>query len=131
MPNQKNSLDQAYEFCRVISMGHYENFPVGSILLPKKVRPHFFALYAFMRTADDFADPPERSAEVRLALLSDWRRQLDEIFENAESENPIFLALRNTLTQFKISPAPLFRLLEAFEFCGVLGAGGFGPPLQK
>ena len=64
MPNPKTSLDQAYEFCRVISMGHYENFPVGSILLPKKIRPHFFALYAFMRTADDFADLPDRNAKI-------------------------------------------------------------------
>lgn len=97
-------------------MGHYENFPVGSVLLPKKIRPHFFALYAFMRTADDFADLPGRKPEVRLQLLIDWRRQLRESLEGKEAENPIFLALRNTLTQFSLSPDPLFRLLDAFEF---------------
>ena len=110
------TLPEAYEHCRKIALGHYENFPVGSILIPKKLRPHFFALYAFMRTADDFADLPHRSKEERLVLLADWRRQLDELVAGKETENPIFLALCNTISECKLSVEPLYRLLEAFEF---------------
>jgi squalene synthase HpnC len=111
-----SSLNDAYEYCRKVALGHYENFPVGSILIPKKIRPHFFALYAFMRSADDFADLPHRSIEERLALLADWRRQLNEILSGKEPEHPVFIALRNTITEFKLLPEPLHRLLEAFEF---------------
>ncbi|MEP7235754.1 MAG: squalene/phytoene synthase family protein [Ignavibacteriota bacterium] len=110
------SLDQSYNYCRKIALGHYENFPIGSILIPKRLRPHFFALYAFMRTADDFADLPHRSKEERLALLADWKHQLDEALLGSEPEHPIFIALRNTITQCKLSSRPLYRLLEAFEF---------------
>ncbi len=116
MPNQKYSLEQAYQYCRKIALGHYENFPVGSILIPKNIRHHFYALYAFMRTADDFADLPDRPKQERIELLADWRRQLDEIYSEKEPKNPIFLALRNTISQCELQTAPLYRLLEAFEF---------------
>ncbi len=116
MPNQKYSLEEAYQYCRKIALGHYENFPVGSVLIPKNNRQHFYALYAFMRTADDFADLPDRPKQERLELLADWRRQLDEVSSEDEPKNPIFLALRNTITQCKLQTAPLYRLLEAFEF---------------
>jgi squalene synthase HpnC len=56
--------------------GHYENFPVGSALLPRAMRPHVAALYAFARTADDFADEGDRPASDRLRLLEGWHRRL-------------------------------------------------------
>ena len=45
---------------------HYENFPVASILLPPSMRPHIAAVYAFARTADDFADEGQLSPARRL-----------------------------------------------------------------
>lgn len=50
------TLDEAYDFCKKIALGHYENFPVGSILIPKKIRKYFFSIYAFSRIADDLGD---------------------------------------------------------------------------
>jgi hydroxysqualene synthase len=65
--------------------GHYENFPVGSLLLPKPMRRHIAALYAFARTADDFADEGQRSTEERLRLLDVWGGRLTAA---AVSEGP-------------------------------------------
>jgi squalene synthase HpnC len=115
------TLDAAYAECREVAQ-HYENFPVGSLLVPKKMRKHFFALYAFMRTADDFADggtttplpPPSKGGGV--LQLEDWRFQLQQILAGGEATNPIFLALRNTITECNLPGEPLERLLEAFEF---------------
>lgn len=115
MTDREYSLNEAYQVCRAISTGHYENFPVGSVLIPKNVRHHFFALYAFMRTADDFADLPLRAREERLMLLADWRRQFDDTYSGKESENPIFIALCNTIREFKLDQNLFHRLLEAFE----------------
>ena len=116
MNTKEYSLSESYEYCRTIALGHYENFPVGSILIPKNIRHHFYALYAFMRTADDFADLPHRTKEERLELLADWRRYLDEAIQGKKPENPIFIALRNTISECNLQVAPLYRLLEAFEF---------------
>jgi squalene synthase HpnC len=110
------SLNEAYEHCRKIATGHYENFPVGSVLIPGKLRKHFFALYAFMRTADDFADFPHRSSEERLKLLRNWRAKLHSIFQNEQPADPIFLALQNTVRKFNLAIQPFDLLLDAFEF---------------
>lgn len=109
-------IRQNFEFCKQISLGHYENFPVGSILMPRHIRPHVFALYAFMRMADDYADLPHRSKEERLEELAGWRKQLDDCVAGKPGYHPVFVALQQTIGEFKLDPQLLYRLLEAFEF---------------
>src|SRR5258708_19401666 len=58
-PSIPSHLESAYGKCQKLAFAHYENFPVASLLLPKESRPHVAALYAFARTADDFADEPQ------------------------------------------------------------------------
>ncbi len=106
----------AYAECRTIALGHYENFPVGSVLVPKTVRPYFYALYAFMRTADDYADLPHRSRAERLALLAHWREELDKVFSGIDTSEPVFIALADTIEKFHFPKALFERLLEAFEY---------------
>lgn len=115
MTTPKTLVENAYDHCKRIALGHYENFPVGSILIPKTIRPHFYAMYAFMRTADDFADLPHRPRDERLRLLDDYRQQLQRIPEDEQSD-PVFIALADTIVKFKLSRTPFQRLLDAFEF---------------
>ena len=49
-------LERAYAHCEAVARGHYENFPVASLAVPRALRPHVCAVYAFARAADDFAD---------------------------------------------------------------------------
>lgn len=51
-----NTLNEAYTFCEKLANEHYENFPVGSIIVPLKLRKYFFAIYAYCRIADDLGD---------------------------------------------------------------------------
>ena len=46
-----------------------ENFPVGSFLLPRRLRPHVTRYYAFARAIDDIADNPTLAAEEKVARL--------------------------------------------------------------
>jgi squalene synthase HpnC len=46
-----------------------ENFPVGSFLLPKRLRPHVATYYAFARAIDDIADNPDLSPEQKIVRL--------------------------------------------------------------
>src|SRR6195256_4581777 len=70
------SLERAYAACTSLARAHYENFPVASWLLPRAMRPHVAAVYAFARVADDIADEGTAPAADRLARLNAWQRQL-------------------------------------------------------
>jgi len=52
------------------TVGHYENFPVASVLCPPHLRAPITAIYQFARTADDLADEGNEPADVRLSQLS-------------------------------------------------------------
>ena len=60
-----------------MSAGHYENFPVASLLLPARLREPVGVIYRFARTADDFADEGDAPAPERLASLEAYRAELD------------------------------------------------------
>lgn len=67
---------RAYAACEQLARSHYENFPVASRLLPRTMRPHVAALYAFARVADDIADEGTAAAAERQTLLLDWQERL-------------------------------------------------------
>jgi phytoene synthase len=69
-------LADAYAACAHLAAAHYENFPVASRLVPARMRPHIAAVYAFARTADDFADEDGLTLAERHALLDDWHARL-------------------------------------------------------
>jgi squalene synthase HpnC len=103
-------LRDAYAACQALAESHYENFPVASRLLPRRLRPHVAAVYAFARTADDVADEPGRDRDERLRWLVDWRKRL----HNGDDRSQQFLALHHTIEQFEL-PLQLFDdLLDAF-----------------
>ena len=58
---------------------HYENFPVGSFLLPKKYRSAVAVVYHVARYADDLADEGDDTAEQRLAALNECSAELQRI----------------------------------------------------
>lgn len=112
----KSELDQAYAFCLNMTKTHYENFPVASILLPKVLRRPIAVIYAFARTADDFADEDNLPAEDRLRLLNSYSQYLSEIADQCYVGNdPIFLALQDVVHRFKLPIQLLEDLLFAFR----------------
>jgi squalene synthase HpnC len=63
---------------------HYENFAVASVLLPRRLRRDIAALYAFARTADDFADEGVVAGHTRLARLDAWQARLHRAAAGAQ-----------------------------------------------
>lgn len=104
---------EAEALCARIADRHYENFPVGSWLLPAAVRPAVRAVYAFARAADDYADEPEYEGR-RLALLDSWERSLDAAFEG-EARDPVFVALAAAVARHGLPKQPFLDLLAAFR----------------
>jgi hydroxysqualene synthase len=112
-------LARAYAACEALARQHYENFPVASRLLPAAMRPHIAVIYAFARTADDFADEPGLATEDRLQRLEDFRQRLlardARCPDAADQHDLIFLALAHTIQHCHL-PVSLFEdLLSAFR----------------
>jgi squalene synthase HpnC len=113
LPVGKPSLAAAYAYCEALTRAHHENFPVASVFLPSRLRPHVLALYAFVRMADDFADEPEYEGR-RARELDHW----DDLLQRAwhgEAEHPIFVALADTAEKFDLPVTPLADVLQAFH----------------
>ena len=120
------TLASAYAACERDARSHYENFPVASLLLPKAMRPHVAAVYAFARAADDLADEGQRSVEERHALLDGWLRRLHHAVSSDEPGAPprsgeppnaveIFMAVGASIRMHSL-PVRLFEdLVSAFR----------------
>ena len=112
----KTRIDQAYAYCQQLAKAHYENFPVASVLLPKHLRRPVAAIYAFARTADDFADEGTAPMAERLAKLDHYSTLLKQIEAGqCEVEDPIFIALQDAINQFSLPLQLLEDLLIAFR----------------
>ena len=121
-------LAAAYASCARDARTHYENFPVASWLVPRHMRHHVAAVYAFARAADDFADEGTRSVDERHRLLDSWLCRLREAVSDNQppprrpivegeppNTNEIFLALGATIREKQL-PSGLFEdLLSAFR----------------
>lgn len=108
------ALAAAYRHCWRIATAHYENFPLGSWLLPRRLRRHVAAIYAFARTADDLADEGDLVAVERLARLRAWESGLEACFAG-RARGPVFVALAHTVAEFDLPIEPFRRLLLAFR----------------
>jgi hydroxysqualene synthase len=103
---------------RAVSVEHYENFPVASVLCPPALRPAIVAIYGFARTADDLADEGDAPPTQRLAELAAFRADLMAVVGGA-APSPrwarVFERLRAAITQYKLPINLLTDLLSAFE----------------
>lgn len=103
----------ARRYCRRLAARHYENFTVASWLLPKRLRPHFYHVYAYCRWADDLADETGDPAASR-DLLNWWEEELHACYKG-DARHPVFLALADTIRRFDIPITPFQNLLVAFR----------------
>ena len=91
-----------------MSVGHYENFPVASALLPAPLRHPVSLIYRFARSADDIADEGDLSAAERLAQLDAYRQELRRLKTGAAPQQPLFAEL---MDYCRHSANPVGRLL--------------------
>ena len=112
----ETKVARSFEYCAQLARSRYENFPVGSLLIPANRRKYVYAIYAFARIADDIADeePQAKSRETRLDQLDDWSRQLDECLEG-RAKHEVFPALAATIHEMKLPVELLRDLLSAFR----------------
>ncbi len=106
-------LAAARQYCSRLARTHYENFSVASLLLPRRLLPHFHAVYAYCRWADDLGDETGGGPRA-LALLRWWREELLRCYDG-RPRHPVMVALCQTIRRYRIPPQPFLDLLFAFE----------------
>ncbi|HEY9268757.1 MAG TPA: squalene synthase HpnC [Methylotenera sp.] len=95
--------------------GHYENFPVASVFLPKHLREPIALIYSFARQADDFADEGDATIEQRLSALNEFRDELDLLQAYIKPQTAFFAALGLMVRSKNLPFKPFYDLLDAFS----------------
>ena len=96
-------------------VGHYENFPVASLLLPRRLRAPIEVIYRFARSADDIADEGALADDVRLARLSVYQAELGRIAAGEIPQAPLFRDVARIVREHGL-PLGLFGdLIDAFS----------------
>ena len=103
------TVEEGYARCAELAQTHYENFTVGSWLLPRAKREHIYAVYAFCRFVDDLGD--EHRGD-RLEALDAWERDLLRCYDSTP-QHPYMIALQETIRAFDIPREPFVKLIEA------------------
>lgn len=92
----------------------YENFPVGSWLLPATLRPHVAVFYEFARAADDIADNPDLDASEKIARLDSFENTIQGRGGDGTGFTKAF-AMRESLARTGVTPDHCVHLLSAFK----------------
>jgi len=98
-----------------VPVGHYENFPVASRLVPASLRPAVVAIYRFARAADDFADEGDAPPAQRLASLDRFEGALNAIEAGHTPDAPPFPELAAAIREHRLPIDPFHALLSAFR----------------
>jgi len=106
---KRGSYACAVEVADVAARAAGENFPVGSILFPRALRPHVRALYCYARLVDELGDAYEGD---RLAALDELEHQVALTFD-AEPTWPVLRNVQPTVREFALPREPFLRLIEA------------------
>jgi squalene synthase HpnC len=106
-------LAEARQYCRKLATNHYENFSVATWFLPKRLRQHFYNVYAYCRISDDLGDEVG-DTRASLQLLDAWQQELEACYAGSP-KHPVFVALSETVQAFEIPKHEFSDLLTAFR----------------
>ena len=104
--------DEPTDAASVARRAHGENFPVASLLFPRRLRPHLRAIYGFARLVDILGDELDGGRDARLAALDELERELEACYAG-EPRWSVMVALAPTIHAFHLPREPFLRLIEA------------------
>ncbi len=100
---------------RQLAQQHYENFPVGSLLLPAHLRDAVSIIYRVAREADDIADEGDASPAERLQALKAYEDELLLIQAYIQPHTATMQALATVCRKFALNVQDLLDLISAFQ----------------
>jgi hydroxysqualene synthase len=107
-------LEACYHYCEALCRARHHNYPVASFLARSNLRKHIWAMFAFARVADDFADEPAYEGR-RSRELDRWDERLHDAFHGHPPDHPVFVALADTVHRFDLPITEFTALLSGFR----------------
>ena len=114
MPPQPLELNACYRYCEALARARHHNYPVASMFAPSQIRQHIYAVYAFTRCADDFADEQEYEGR-RVRELDRWEERLQACYYGEPADHPVFVALADTVRQYNLPITEFSALISGFR----------------
>jgi squalene synthase HpnC len=107
-------LDACYRYCEALCRARHHNYPVASFFTRSHLRKHVYAMFAFARVADDFADEPAYDGR-RARELDRWEEQLHAAYFGRPPTHPVFVALADTVKKFGLPITEFTALLSGLR----------------
>jgi phytoene synthase len=110
------SLAESYDLCRRVQRSHSKTYYFSTRLLPPEVRSHVYALYAFMRYADEIVDNPGATTlDQQLAALEALEEEALAAVVGEEIWNPVLRAYANTVRTRGIEPQNITAFMRSMK----------------
>jgi 15-cis-phytoene synthase len=110
------SLAKSYDLCRRVQKAHSRTYYFSTRLFPHEVRPRVYALYAFMRYADEIVDSPhELPLEAQLSILEEFEEETMAAVSGEEVPNPVLRAYADTVRTCGIDPETITAFFESMK----------------
>ncbi|MEM9489861.1 MAG: squalene synthase HpnC [Myxococcota bacterium] len=114
IPPEPLELEACYSYCEAVVSSRRHNFPVASMFVPSALRKPIWAVYAFARSADNFADEPEYEGR-RASELDRWEERLEACYFGEAADHPVFVALADTIRRFSLPITEFSALVSGFR----------------
>jgi phytoene synthase len=119
-------LRAAYGACRRMQRRHDPTFYWATRRLPREVRPAVYALYGFLRGADQLVDGPRRAAtpDARLRALDAWQAELEGGLASGSCEHPVIAAVVDAGIRHELPMSELSVYMDSMRVdCGPVRLG--------
>ena len=114
VPPEPLELSACYGYCEALARARHHNYPVASMFAPSQIRRHIYAVYAFTRCADDFADEPQYKGR-RAHELDRWEERLQACYYGEPADHPVFVALADTVRRNQLPITEFSALITGFR----------------
>ena len=113
MKNISEQTAEAYAYCKRLTKKADSNFALSFLFLPKAKKNAIYAVYAFNRCADDFADEV-LSTHDSMEKLEKWEYMLDECYRGKAS-HPVMIAFTDAIQRYNIPKKPFQDAIKGFK----------------
>lgn len=106
------SLDQSHAHCHAVAKSRARNFYYGMKLTPEPKRSAMYAVYAWMRLADDLADDAG-DAEAKIVRIEQFRNAtLAALSGEPVGDEPVWPAIAETVKRYNIPLQYLHDMID-------------------